>query len=305
LTTVCSSNALTQKDTAANKPADSQAAKTNHKQDDELRKQIEAIAAIAKGRVGVAAEVLETGESVSLNPREHFPMQSVYKFPIGMALLHQVDNGKIKLEERVQVKKTDFVRRGMASPIRDRSPNGVELTVMELLRFMVVDSDGTASDVLLGLVGVEPAQTYLQEMGINEIIIANSEKEIGRDWETQYRNWASPEGGVALLRALHEGRSLSQNSRTLMMKLMTETRTGPRRLKGLLPTGTPVAHRTGTSGTARGITAATNDLGIVTLPDGRHLAIAVFVSDSPADLERREGVIAKIARAVWDKWTKR
>jgi beta-lactamase class A len=69
-----------------------------------------------------------------------------------------------------------------------------------------------------------------------------------------------------------------------------------------LPAGTVVAHKTGTSGTQKGITAATNDIGIITLPNGRHLAIAVFVSDSPADESTREGVIAKVALAVWEKF---
>jgi len=79
--------------------------------------------------------------------------------------------------------------------------------------------------------------------------------------------------------------------------------TGAHRLKGFLPEGTVVAHKTGTSGTSNGLTRATNDVGIVTLPDGRHMAIAVFVSDSKANEAVREGVIAKIARAAWDYWS--
>ena len=70
----------------------------------------------------------------------------------------------------------------------------------------------------------------------------------------------------------------------------------------LLAAGTVVAHKTGTSGTQNGITAATNDIGIVTLPSGKHLAIAVFVSDSTADEASREGMIAKVAKAVWEKF---
>ena len=84
---------------------------------------------------------------------------------------------------------------------------------------------------------------------------------------------------------------------------MTESPTGPRRLKGLLPKDATVAHKTGTSGTRNGINAATNDVGIITLPNGRHVAIAVFVAESPADEAAREEVIAKIAKAVWDKWS--
>jgi len=80
---------------------------------------------------------------------------------------------------------------------------------------------------------------------------------------------------------------------------MTESKPGAKRLKGL-PEGTVVAHKTGTSGTENGITAATNDIGIVTLPSGKHLAIAVFVSDSPADDSIREGVIARAAKLVFD-----
>lgn len=286
-------------------PTPSQKPTPADKQNDKLQKQIEQIASAAKGRVGVAAEVLETGESVSLNPHGQFPMQSVYKLPIAMAVLAQVDNGKLSLEQKVPVEKSDFVRIGQASPVRDRYPNGVELTVSELLRFTVSDSDGTTSDVLLDLVGVEAVTKYLNELGINEIIVANSEKEIGRDRETQYRNWASPQGAVQLLRSLHERRGLSEQSQQLLLKHMTETPTSARRLKGLLPKTVAVAHKTGTGGVYDGVAPATNDIGLIPLPNGRHLAIAVFVSDARADLVTRERVIAKIAKAIWDQFAQR
>jgi len=95
---------------------------------------------------------------------------------------------------------------------------------------------------------------------------------------------------------------LSPQNDALLLKWLNESTPGPRRIKGLLPPGTVVAHKTGTSGTDSGLTRATNDVGLVTLPDGRHLAIAVFVSDSPADTATREAVIAKIARAAWDRF---
>jgi beta-lactamase class A len=105
---------------------------------------------------------------------------------------------------------------------------------------------------------------------------------------------------VSLLRALFERRGLSESSQALLLKFMVASTPGAKRLKGLLPSGTVVAHKTGTSGTEKGLTAATNDIGIITLPEGRHLAVAVFVSDSPADEATRESVIAKVAKAVWD-----
>jgi beta-lactamase class A len=269
----------------------------------ELERRIGQIAAEAKGKVGVAAVVLETGDAVALNAHDHFPMQSVYKLPIGMAVLRQVDEGKLKLDQRVRVEKGDYLRLGQHSPIRDKNPKGVELSVAELLRYAVSESDGTASDVLLRLAGGPGAVgDYLKEIKVNELVVANSEREIGGDWETQYRNWASPEGAVGLLRALYERRGLSEESRALLMRVLTESTPGPKRLKGLLPEGTAVAHKTGTSGTQGGTTAATNDIGLMTLPDGRHVAVAVFVSDSPTDEATREGVIAKVARAVWDAW---
>ena len=305
LTSSCSPEATTRNiGLTTSKPMNPGESKPDDKPDLELQKQIEQIASLARGRVGIAAVLLETGQSVSLNPGEHFPMQSVYKLPIGMAVLQQVDAGKVKLEQRVRVEKGDFVRLGQHSPIRDKNPNGVELSVSELLRFAVSDSDGTASDVLLDLIGVEAVRNYLNELGVSEIAVVNSEKEIGQDWDTQYRNWASPQAAVDLLRALHERSGVSEQSQALLLKLMTETPTGPKRLKGLLPKDITVAHKTGTGGSRNGISAATNDIGIVTLPNGKHLAIAVFVADSQADLATRENVIAKVARAIVDKWSK-
>lgn len=302
LTSACSDTAPTN---SAAQLINPQVTKTTNAQDQELQNQIEQIASAAKGRVGVAAVVLETGETVSLSPHDHFPMQSVYKLPIGMAVMKQVDAGKLKLEQKVRVTKNDFIGRNQHSPIRDKNPNGVEMSVGELLRFAISESDGTASDVLMKLAGGPGVvQAYLSELKITDMIVLNTEKELGQDQQVQYRNWASPEAAVALLRALHERRGLSESSQTLLLKVMIESTPGAKRLKGLLPVGTVVAHKTGTSGSRNGATAATNDIGIVTLPNGRHVAIAVFVSDSPADEATREGVIAKVAKAVWDKWSK-
>lgn len=288
------------------KPGETQQgrAESETRGDPELQKQIAQIAAAAKGHVGVTALVLETGESVSLNPHDHFPMQSVYKLPIGMAVLKQVEAGKMTLDQKVSVAKSDFVRAGQYSPIRDQHPAGAEMSVNELLARMLLESDGTASDVLLRLAGgPQVVQTYLKELKISDWIVLNTEKEMGKDWQTQYLNWASPDAAVALLRALQERRGLAESSQGLLLKLMTESTRGQKRLKGLLPAGTVVAHKTGTSGSRKGVTAATNDIGLVALPNGRHLAIAVFVSDSPADEAARDEVIAKVAKAVWDKWS--
>ena len=268
-----------------------------------VQKQIEQIASNAKGRVGVSTVLLETGETiVSINAQDHFPMQSVYKLPIAMAVMKQVDAGKLRLDQTVKVAKTDYVGRAAHSPIRDQYPQGAELTVSELLRFALSESDGTASDVLMKLAGGhEAVQSYLAELGIKDMVVLDTENAFIQDHSLQYRNYATPDAAVSLLRVLYERRGLSESSQALLLKFMTESRPGAKRLKGLLPVGTVVAHKTGTSGTEQGITAATNDIGIIRLRDGRHLAIAVFVSDSPADEATREGVIAQIAKAVFDR----
>lgn len=269
-----------------------------------LQKRFAGIARDANGKVGVAVELLETKESILLNGQEKFPMQSVYKLPIGMAVLHRVDEGTLKLDQLIQVTTNDFVSKMQHSPIRDAHPLGAELSVSNLLRQMVSESDGTACDVLLRLLdGPASVNHYLRTLGVTNVVVATTEKEMGRDELVQYRNWATPEGMTELLEMLHEGRGVSAPGRQILLQFLTETSTGPQRIRGLLPAGTRVAHKTGTSRTVNKLTRATNDAGIVTLPDGRHLAIAVFVSDSVVDDITREAVIARISRAAWDYWT--
>jgi beta-lactamase class A len=266
---------------------------------------MEKAALLAQGKVGAAAVLLEGGEVVAINGAEHFPMQSVYKLPIGMYVLHQVDRGQLTLDQKIEVIPKDFLTGRQHSPIRDKNPKGIELSLRELLRFMVSESDGTACDVLLGLVGGPSVVTkYLREIGLEDIIVANTEREFGQDEQAQYRNWATPESALALLRKVHEGPTLSPASRSLLLEFLTKSPTGPRRIKGMLPQGTQVAHKTGSSGRLNDYTRALNDIGIITLPDDRHLALAVFVSDSKVDEQTLEGVIATIARSTWDCWIK-
>ena len=125
-------------------------------------------------------------------------------------------------------------------------------------------------------------------------------KRSGATGKTSTENWATPKAAVELLAALQTPHGLSGKSQAFLLKLTTESIPGAKRLKGQLPAGTLVAHKTGTGGMRDGITSATNDIGIITLPNGTHLAVAVFVSDSSADETTRESVIARIAKAAWD-----
>lgn len=271
--------------------------------DAELEKRFAEIAKEAKGKVGVAAIVFESGENAGLNAGEKFAMQSVYKVPISMAVMRQVDAGKFKSDQPVEITKADFVAAGQRSPIRDQFPDGTSLPLWHVIEYAIGESDGTASDVLLRLAdGPAEVQKFLDEIGVKDMAVKSTEKELGKDVKVQYENFATPNAAVALLTELQTGISLDRERSKLILDFMNESRPGPNRLRGLLPENTYVAHKTGTSGTRNGITTATNDIGIIQLPNGKFMAIAVFVGDSSADEKTRESVIAKMAKAAWDKW---
>lgn len=262
------------------------------------------IARTSGGQVGVFAQVLETNTAAGLNESERFPMQSVYKLPIAMAVLDQVERKTLTLTQKVSLSARDMVP-DVHSPIRDRHPEGgIDISVRDLIRAAIVDSDGTASDVLLRLAGGGGRVTaYLRGLGVRDMTVATTEREMARDPMAQYKNDTTPRAAVDVLRALQNGRGISPGGRALLLQDLAGSTPGPLRIKGLLPPRTLVAHKTGTDATRDGKTAATNDIGLVTLPDGRHLALAVFVKDSTAGLVPREAAIANIAKAAWDVWT--
>jgi beta-lactamase class A len=267
-----------------------------------LRKSIAALAQESRGQLGVGIELLETGERLLVGTQHH-PMQSVYKLPIAMAALDLVDHRKLKLDQLVDVPVSMFVTPGQRSPIRDKYPNGTRVSVRELLRLNTAESDGTACDVLLRLIGgPTKATAYLRRIGVREMVVATTERVIGRDQRFQYRSWSTPLGALTLLRAVYQRRVLSDSSNALLTRFLVETTTFPGRLRGQLPAGTVVAHKTGSSGTIKGLTAATNDIGILTLPDGRHLVVAVFLTDSRANDATRDRVIARVAKVAWETW---
>src|SRR5439155_9034749 len=136
----------------------------------DLPSQFEKIASAAKGRVGVAVQLLESGETADLHGDEYFPMHSVYKLPISMAVLQRVDRGELKFDQLVKVEPSDFVRKGMSSPVRDKYPDGADLTIAELLRYALCESDGSASDVLMKLVGGPgKVMLFLEEIQVPDI----------------------------------------------------------------------------------------------------------------------------------------
>jgi beta-lactamase class A len=189
------------------------------------------------------------------------------------------------------------------SPIREQHPRGVSLPLREVLRLAVVESDGAASDALLRLVPPRELTRFVRSLGAEEMVVATTEAEIAGDERAQYRSWSTPVAAVRWLCALQRPGALTTSSRSLLLKWMMETATGPHRIRGMLPPGTPVAHKTGTDRTRNGLTRATNDIGLIALPDGRHLAVAVFIADSRSSEADRERALARIACAAWVHWS--
>lgn len=281
------------------------------KRDAELERVFAEIAKDSQGRVGVYARVIETGESAELNADDRFGMQSVVKVPISMAILRQVEQGKLRLDEKVVFGKDELVPEGMHSPLKEKNPNGGESTVEEMVRLASNDSDGTAADVLQRVAGgAEGVNAYLASVGVEAMKVTYTHKEFSNNIERQAANWTTPKGAAGLLEKLLEastagtveGHALTKPHADLLLRFMTETWTGANRLKGMLPPGTVVAHKTGSSGTFNGLTPTANDVGIITTPSGRRILIAVLVGDSRADEKTRDAVIARIAKAAWDKW---
>jgi len=272
---------------------------------DSLRAEIERMIAPARGLVGVAVHVPETGDTLTINGDARFPMQSVYKFPLALAVLRQVDQGTLSLSQELQLSKEDLLPNTW-SPLRERYPDGnVVVTLDELLTYTVSLSDNNGCDILFRLVGGPAAvNEYVHGLGITDMAIVATEEEMHRGWEVQFQNWSSPAAMCRLLDAFYSGNILSQRSREYLWSLMVQAATGSGRLKGRLPEGTVVAHKSGSSGTNdEGITAATNDVGIIALPWGGHVILVVFVADSAADKQTRDEVIADIARVVWDAYS--
>ncbi|HTR29426.1 MAG TPA: class A beta-lactamase, subclass A2 [Puia sp.] len=266
-----------------------------------LRDSIRIIANEVDGMVGVSVLYPERNGTISLHGDDRFPMQSVFKFPLAIKILHDVDNGQLSLDRIIHIDKMDWVD-GTWSPMRDRYNGGtVDITLREILRYTVSASDNNGCDILFRLVGgPRKVNEYIHQLGIKDIAIGATEAEMAAKWDVQYENWCTPNAMAALLRLFLDGGILTPTSRELLMQFLKATSTGPHRIKGLLPPGTVVAHKTGTSNTnEKGITAATNDVGIIFLPDGRQLVLVVYIRDSSADEKTRERVIARIASAVW------
>ena len=251
--------------------------------------------------VGVAALDLRSGRAVRVNAGERFPMGSVYKVPIAIALLHAADRGDVALGREITIEPRDFAPGW--SPIRDHAHGKpVTMTVEQLLEATVTDSDNTAADALQHLLGGGPKITAtLRALGIGGVRVDRTEKQIAADigahgvaaYNADPRDSATPDEMLALLRKLARGEEgLKPASHERLMKLMLTSR-NPHRISNGLPAGTPLAHKTGN------MPGVMNDAGII---DGR-IVLVVFTKNGKGD-EARANAIAEIARQIYADFTR-
>jgi beta-lactamase class A len=272
----------------------------------DLQQQIRRIAADAHGKVSVACSVPRSTLTCDLDPNARPPMQSVFKLPLALTALHIVEEGRFPLDQPVHFFLGDRILPQAYSPLQDKYPEAdVEVPLQELLRLSTSLSDNVAADMVLQLVGgPSHVNSYIASLGVTGFHLQDSEHMLHSDPTAQYRNWFEPASAVQLLSLIRDHSPLTPQHTQLLLKWMQDTPHGARQLKGDLPARTIVMHKTGSSDRVSGITAATNDIGLITLPDGRRLAIAVFLTDSSADEITRNSVIARIARAAYDEATR-
>ena len=274
----------------------------------DLKKKISQIVAGKKAKVGVAISGPTPTDTLSFYGNERFPMQSVFKLHIGLAMLSEVDKGKFKLNQPINVGKEDLIPY-LYSSLRDAHPTGGEIELSKIIEYTVAESDNVGCELLLKLLGGPKfVEQYLLQRGFKDVSIKINEQVMQKNWELQYQNWTTPKAANELLAAYYFNtkKLLSAKSHEFLWKVMKGTKTGKNRLRAQLPPETVLAHKTGSSGTNKeGLTAAVNDIGVLILPSGSPVFISVFVTNSTENEATNEKIIADIGKATWDYFTKK
>jgi beta-lactamase class A len=300
---------------------------------DALNRDVAALAQRAlPGVLGVGLSNLESGEHFTYQGDHRFPMQSVFKLPLGAAALAEVDAGRLSLTEVLTV--TDETLSPFFSPIAQAYPARAAYTVDEMLTAAVRDSDNTAADMLMRRIGGPGAVTaWLQAHRIMEIRVDRYEREFNMDrlgmasfraaWKAPAalqaaiatvapekrhaaalayladpRDTATPRSTLNFLSQLDSGQLISSASTHKLITLMMQTPRGNDRIKAGLPKDAAFAHKPGSSGADLGLTAAFNDVGIFVLKDRRSYAAAAFLSGSTASAEAQAALFAELGRIM-------
>ncbi|MDE6002497.1 MAG: class A beta-lactamase [Prevotella sp.] len=261
----------------------------------QLQEKIDSLLSMNKVDVGVA--VCYDGKIVcQANADKAFPMMSTFKLHQAVVVLNAIRGGSISLDSTVLVTK-EMLRPNTYSPLRDAHPDGnIRLTMEDLLRYSLLQSDNNACDILFSLFGgIARVQFEMQKLGLCHTQIRWTEDEMHIDENRSTENFSTPSDAVRLVEIAYQDEWLRET--------LTHCATGQNRLPALLPRdkGIRIGHKTGTWGTMPdGTVNGINDTGFVILPDGRHYSIAVFCNKSTLSFEETESLIAQISLIVYD-----
>lgn len=297
-----------------------------------LQGKLDALAKRAQpGVLGVVVLDPQSGEHWQVNAERAYPMMSVFKAPVAAAVFARIDSGALSMEKTVTLTRADVVG-GSAVPSIGAHFHGerMNFTVRQLLTAAVSDSDNTAVDALLKLVPPQEVTAFLQAHGITGMRVDLDEAGVDRVFEqlapgqqppenetaqaeesrlqrgyraylADPRNRSTPDAAADFLRQLQRGALLSPSSTRALLALL-QAQTQPNRMRQGLPHDVRFADKCGTSYTLGGLTAAYNDIGILTWPDGRSVIVATFLTASTASKAERELLFADLARTVTDTW---
>ncbi len=262
---------------------------------------IAALADASQGRIGVAAIDLATGRSLSVLGSQPFPMASTSKIAIAATFLQGVDEGRFRLTDQfplmVAVRSAKYS--SAAAPVRA----GNLMSAQGLIELALTRSNNEATDALLAAVGGPTAvNRWLRNAGLTGLRLDRDIATLVRD-DGEYnpantidpRDSATPLAMTQLLSGLYQGRWLSQSSREVLLGAMSRCVTGKGRIRALLPEDAQVLHKTGT------LSNTSSDVGIINLPDGRAIAVAIYVTGQGGKANR-DARIAGIARAIYDSY---
>ncbi|RLJ33061.1 beta-lactamase class A [Chryseobacterium sp. 7] len=275
-------------------------------QTSQLEQKVSSILKNKKATVGVSVLGFENGFKYDKNADKKLPMQSVFKFHIAAAVLNSVDKGRLSLDQKIKLNKSNLLENTW-SPLRDQyAGKDVEIPLSEVIEYTVAKSDNNGCDILLKLLGgTQTVQKFMDSKGVKGFQIKYNEEAMHKDWNVQYQNYSTTNSAVDVLKKFYDGKLLSKKSTDYLMKVMWSTSTGLNKMVEQLPKNTPVARKTGSSGkNDAGLTGAENEIGIITLPNGKHYALAVFVSNSMETDAVNCKMISDISREVWEYFNK-
>ncbi len=283
------------------------------------------------GDIGIAVKDIQTGFTASYDGSTYFPQQSVSKFWVALTALDRADRGHVSLEAPVTVTKSDLTL--FHQPIAKLvGANGYSTTLNSLMYRAITQSDNTCNDFVLWKAGGPDAvRSFLADKRIGGIRFGPGERSLqariaGMEWRpsmvganfyaarsalpmsvrrSAFENYirdpmdgATPIGTVDALARLKKGELLSPRSTQKLLDTMSNTKTGAQRLKGGLAPGWKLAHKTGTGQVLGATQAGYNDIGIVTAPDGRSYAVAVYIRRTSAPLPHRMQAMQNTVRAI-------